>query len=149
MSTQKKVIPEQIHLINFNIESASLKSTFQMESEHVEEFSMEIDYNAGYNLDEQLVKSDFKVIVKASKEGKEVGSGAFDLTFLYEVENLNDLVELDKKTKKITVNGGLANALASITYSTTRGILMTRFQGTLLSKFTLPIIDPNHLLKKQ
>jgi hypothetical protein len=42
----------------------------------------------------------------------------------------------------------LGNALASITYSTSRGILMTRFQGTALSDFILPVINPNNLLEK-
>ncbi|MNY64312.1 hypothetical protein D3C86_2014030 [compost metagenome] len=48
----------------------------------------------------------------------------------------------------ITIHPALGNALASITYSTSRGILMTRFQGTVLSDFILPVIDPNSLLEK-
>ena len=58
----------------------------------------------------------------------------------------------EQKTKEkdeiITVHPALGNALASITYSTSRGILMTRFQGTVLSDFILPVINPNDLLEK-
>jgi hypothetical protein len=48
----------------------------------------------------------------------------------------------------INLLGGLGNALASITYSTTRGILMTGFQGTALCNFILPVKDPDELLNQ-
>ncbi|GAO27720.1 hypothetical protein JCM15548_14569 [Geofilum rubicundum JCM 15548] len=40
----------------------------------------------------------------------------------------------------------LGNALSSVTYSTSRGILLTKMQGTALQNFVLPIINPNKLL---
>jgi hypothetical protein len=40
----------------------------------------------------------------------------------------------------------LGNALSAITYSTARGILLTRLQGTAFQDFILPIINPNNLL---
>jgi len=40
----------------------------------------------------------------------------------------------------------LANAIASISYSTARGIIVSRFQGTALCDFILPVISPNDLL---
>ena len=51
------------------------------------------------------------------------------------------------KEEEITIDANLGNALASISYATSRGILMTRFQGTALEDFILPVIDPNDLLE--
>jgi hypothetical protein len=60
--------------------------------------------------------------------------------------NLSDLVKIIDKTEQLEVNNGLANALASMTYSTSRGVLLTRLQRTALEAFILPVIDPNELL---
>jgi len=67
------------------------------------------------------------------------------LVFVYHIENLNELANPDDK-KLIQLHPALANALSSVTYSTSRGILLTRLQGTALQNFVLPIINPNKLL---
>jgi hypothetical protein len=61
------------------------------------------------------------------------------------VENMEELLEADEKNK-ISYDAALGNAIASIVYSTSRGILMSRFQGTVFADFILPVIDPNQLL---
>ncbi len=71
----------------------------------------------------------------------------FHFVYVFHVENLQELAIPDEN-KGISLNGGLGNALASITYSTSRGILLTRLKGTGLENFILPVIDPNSLLKK-
>jgi hypothetical protein len=67
------------------------------------------------------------------------------LVFIYQTENLKDLAKPDDNNL-IKLDPGLANALSSVTYSTSRGILLTRLQGTALQNFVLPIINPNKLL---
>jgi hypothetical protein len=54
---------------------------------------------------------------------------------------------IETKPKHLEIHSGLANAIASISYSTARGIILSRFQGTALREFILPVIDPNSLLK--
>ena len=146
MAKKNTVIAEKIHLIDFTIQAASLQSEFDVNPERVDNHSLNIGYDTQYNLDDKLVKSDIKVEVGAMIEGREVGSGHFELVFIFHVENLNELAK--EEGDKLMVNGGLSNSLASITYSTTRGILMTRFQGTVLKNFILPIINPNELLEE-
>lgn len=146
MSKKSQVIPEKIHLVSCTIASASLKSDFQVPEDHIENHSLMLGYDTSYNIDEDMVKAEIKVDVAALQGKKEVGEGHFELIFIYHVENLKELTQVDGD--QLTVNGGLSNALASITYSTTRGILITRFQGTLLKNFTLPVINPNDLLEK-
>jgi hypothetical protein len=70
------------------------------------------------------------------------------LVYIYHVENLEELVK-PAKNHLIDLNPALGNALSSITYSTSRGILLARVQGTALQNFVLPIINPNKLLNKK
>ena len=69
----------------------------------------------------------------------------FHLVFVYRVENLEELAKPDKNNL-LDLYPALGNALSSITYSTSRGILLSRLQGTALQNFVLPIINPNKLL---
>lgn len=71
-------------------------------------------------------------------------TGSFHLVFIFKVENLDELIQQTKSTIKLDPDFG--NALAAITYSTSRGILLTRLQGTAFQNFILPVINPNKLL---
>jgi hypothetical protein len=66
------------------------------------------------------------------------------LIFIYRIENLEELAT-PEKNKQLHLNPALTSALSSVTYSTSRGILLTRLQGTALQHFVLPIINPNNL----
>jgi hypothetical protein len=87
------------------------------------------------------------VSVKTDSKGENESeaNGNFHLIFIYRIENLEELA-IPEKNKRLNLNPGLANALSSVTYSTARGILLTRLQGTALQNFVLPIINPNNLL---
>jgi hypothetical protein len=103
----------------------------------------------GFNLDDKLVKADFSINVetKSKQADIEEAVGTFSFVYVFYVENIEELTTLEKD-QTVTLHPSLGNALASITYSTSRGILMSRFQGTALSDFILPVINPNNLLEK-
>ena len=103
----------------------------------------------GFNLEDKLVRADFSVHVetKSNEDTIEEAVGNFSFVYVFYVDNIEELTTLEKD-ETITIHPALGNALASITYSTSRGILMTRFQGTVLSDFILPVINPNDLLEK-
>ena len=68
----------------------------------------------------------------------------YHFVFLFHVEDLREHT-LVGDDKSVDWNPFLANAIASITYSTSRGILISRFQGTVMKDFILPVVDPNSL----
>lgn len=104
----------------------------------------------GFNLDDKFAKAEFTVSVKTDSKGENEieSSGYFHLIFIYRIENLEQLA-VPEKNKRIKLNPVLANALLSVTYSTSRGILLMRLQGTELQNFVLPIINPNKLLRNK
>ncbi len=81
-------------------------------------------------------------------KNRDEANGSFHLVFIYRIENFEELVTTGENNR-LKLNSLLANALASVTYSTSRGILLTRLQGTVLQNFVLPVINPNSLLRNK
>ena len=81
---------------------------------------------------------------KAEKEAE----ARFNFVYIYTLENYDDLIET-KKGKVELLNDNLMPAVAAISFSTSRGVLMTRLQGTAMKDYILPIINPDDLLKDE
>ena len=107
-----------------------------------------MDYKNIPHFDTNQIRSELDVTVLKYKVGTEtvLAKAVFKLSFLYQVENLIYLTEYKDGVKKI--EGGLAATLAGISYSTARGILLTRFQGTAFRDFILPIVNPRDMTEK-
>lgn len=137
----------KINIADFRIIEGQISSPFEFDVNEIQSFESSADFDLGFSFDGNLVKADFSVTVSTVSSNENEAMGRFEFVFIYHVENLNDLAILDSNNK-VELDSGLANALSSITYSTVRGILMTRFQGTSLENFILPVINPNNLLAK-
>jgi hypothetical protein len=141
--------PEKIEIVDFKIIKGQINSPFDFENEKVAGHTFNVDFELGFNLEDKLVKADFSVHVetKSNENTIEEAVGNFSFVYVFYVDNIEELTTLEED-ETITIHPALGNALASITYSTSRGILMTRFQGTVLSDFILPVINPSDLLEK-
>ncbi|MBW4359915.1 hypothetical protein [Flavobacterium taihuense] len=141
--------PEKIEIVDFKIIKGQINSPFDFENEKVAGHTFNVDFELGFNLEDKLVRADFSVHVetKSEEDTIEEAVGNFSFVYVFYVDNIEELTTLEKDGA-ISIHPALGNALASITYSTSRGILMTRFQGTVLSDFILPVINPNDLLEK-
>ena len=147
MSKKQTLIPEKIHFNGFRIIRGEINSEIDFDDEAVKGHQVKTNFDLAFSLDGSMVKAeiDFKINTE-SEIDQEEASAFFSFVFFYQVENLSDLVKIIDKTEQLEVDNGLANALASMTYSTSRGVLLTRLQGTALGTFILPVIDPNELL---
>ena len=67
--------------------------------------------------------------------------------FIFKVENMEELVEFNDDEKKAIISFELGINLVSIAYSTMRGVIHTRTQGTVLEGIIIPVIDPKLLLQ--
>ena len=79
------------------------------------------------------------------KDDSEVAEGRFILQFFFLVKDLNRWLNHTEENG-VVVEGILASTLAGISYSTARGILLTRFQGTAFQNVILPIISPMQMV---
>ena len=102
------------------------------------------------NLEEGLIKADFVIDVKtiSNEQVTEAYCCNYHFVFLFQLENLKDHAQL-LEDGNFDWNPYLANAIASISYSTSRGILIARFQGPVMRDFILPVVDPNSLWEKK
>lgn len=138
--------PEKMTLIDFKMIKGQVDAPENFDAVNVERYVSDNSFQMGFNLADKLAKTEFNVQIKTiSRVGEDEAIGYFHLIFIYRIENLDELA-LPTKDNKLSIDPGLANALSSVTYSTSRGILLTRLQGTALQKFVLPIINPNKLL---
>ena len=140
--------PEKIELIVFKIMKGQVDTSENFDISKVVRHELDNSLQLSFNLVDKLAKADFTVSVKTDSKGENESeaTGSFHLIFIYRIENLEELAILEKN-KRLRLNPGLANALSSVTYSTSRGIFLTRLQGTALQNFILPIIKPNKLLQ--
>lgn len=149
MANSKKFDPTKIHFSDFHILKGNIDSPFGFDKEKIKNHNFSVGFDMSFNTKDKLVKADFVVEIStiSDETQKEEAKGMFHFVFIFFVENLEELVAL-KTDLELKVEGVLANSLSAITYSTARGILITRFQGTALDNFILPVVNPGDLLKK-
>lgn len=142
--------PEKMALIDFKMIKGQVDTPEDFDISKVVGHQLDNSLQLGFNLDDKLAKADVVVSIKTDSKGENESEaiGNFHLIFIYQIENLEELAT-PEKNKRLNINPGLANALSSVTYSTSRGILLTRLQGTALQNFVLPIINPNKLLRNK
>jgi hypothetical protein len=139
--------PEKISIIDFKLVKGQIDTSEAIENTGIEGYHVDNGLQLGFNLEDKLIKADFTIQIKTKSKGKvpNESSGSFHLVFIYKVDNLNELA-IPTSDNLLKLDPDLGNALSAITYSTARGILLTRLQGTAFQDFILPIINPNNLL---
>jgi len=146
---RKPIQPEKIVIREFRLVKGQIDSPFDFRVSNIKSFDFNVNFNTGFNLEENLIKADFVIEVKTlSEEAATEAICTYHFVFLFFVEGLKEHAQR-QDDGTIDWNPYLANAIASITYSTSRGILLSRFQGTVMKDFMLPVVDPNALLQNK
>jgi hypothetical protein len=140
--------PEKIRFLDFKLLKGQVDAPEAFTLTDVDGYRLDNELQLGFSFGDLLVKADYTCQIHTESNGKnpQEATGEFHLVFIYKVDNLPDLAK-PNSTTQLELDPQLANALASVSYSTARGILLTRLQGTALQNFVLPIINPNGLIK--
>lgn len=67
----------------------------------------------------------------------------FEVTYIFTVDNLNELATIEDEV--LTIKDDLLIAIFNIAYATSRGVIYTRCQGTIINNFILPIVSDHKL----
>ena len=150
MSDKNIFDPEKIALVEFKMIKGQVDTPENFDISKVGGHQLDHSLQLAFNLKDKLAKADFSVSINTDSKGENESeaTGNFHLVFIYRIENLEELAIPDKNNR-LALNPGLANALSSVSYSTSRGILLTRLQGTALQNFVLPVINPNKLIRNK
>lgn len=141
--------PEKIVILDCKMTKGQIDAPEDFNLQYIRSYQLDNSLQLGFNLDEKLAKADLHIAIKtqSANEYRQASEaiGTFHFVFIYRVANLQELISVDRNNL-MDLQPILGNALSSITYSTARGILLVRLQGTALQNFILPVINPNNLL---
>jgi hypothetical protein len=90
-----------------------------------------------------IIKVDIREIINSTIIEAIIAS--FTTEFIFHINNMEDVVQFADDAPAV-VQYDMAVTLASVSYSTMRGIVLSRTQGTYLNGIILPIVDPAKLL---
>jgi hypothetical protein len=93
-----------------------------------------------------LVVASYDIRAGKGDEGPADITSKYSINFTFNVINLPELAEV-QDGKLIELDEEMIASLLNISYSTSRGILYTRYLGTALDGILLPVISTADLLK--
>lgn len=145
---QNKIFnPENIKILGWNLILEQITSPLDFDTSMISWHGFHADMNLDINPEDDLLKVDLRIEVITESEGEnmEEAQGVFQIQFFVRVENISEYT-ISRQSEKIVLHSDLGNFIASLTYSTSRGILFSRVMGTALKDFILPVINTDDLL---
>ena len=137
---------EKILFRDYKILNGTINTPDDFKYDSIEGFKQSLDFSNGFNIEKKLARADLIVkLITVSNTEQNESDATYHFVFVFEITNLDEMIT-KKEDGTIQVDKLIGNALASIAYGTTRGILITRLSGTPFQNFILPVIDPNQLL---
>ncbi len=152
MSNQVKVNAEEIHFIDIKTIKGNINGSSSIDSAMIHNHHFEFEFSTGLNIEEQIVGLQFVVNIDAvdKNEQRLDVKGSYTHELIFKVDQLRNFLEEKKNDQNETeyfIESSLGSVLVSIAYSTIRGIIFVRTQGTSLGTVILPIIDPKKLME--
>jgi hypothetical protein len=134
---------EEIVITNAAIDNKAQLSTLE-KGKHT--FKITYHFTPGTNFTQKKMRIIFSCEIKTfDNEGKSIDvSGRFDIAYFFSVSNLEEVAKYNKK--ELEIHSDLIATIANIAYSTSRGIIYTRCQGTIIKSLILPILSTQKLL---
>ncbi len=141
MSEKKKFDVNQLKLEDIVITNARIDNNTGLTTLDKNKYIFDIahSFDIAFNTEKNLLRVVSSSIIKTlEKQGeKEVKINAnFDIAFFFKLE-----------TEMEIEDAGLLVSVANIAYSTSRGIIFTRCQGTIFKSIILPIFSSDKLIE--
>lgn len=144
MSTIK---PELIHVTSMNVYKASVNTSdvFLDNPVPFENISVAYGQESAYNVEEKgvRIRLEVKLGIQDDNDNPLGLEAEYGIEFHFKVENFEDFIV--EEDEKVEVKGILSGTLLGIAYSTARGIIFDRTQGTHFKGVILPVIDPKKI----
>ncbi len=158
MSKRKRptIDPNKIHLFSINVFQGSLETAPELLEKPVLDvdapanFNMGVEREIAHNLEAGLtrIRLFFKLVALEKDTQEEIGLEAeYGIEFHFHMDNFSDFVQYDKEENPM-IDQHLAATMIGIAYSTSRGIILERLQGTLFRSVLLPVVSPYKILEQ-
>jgi len=152
MNPERKIDPEKIHVVNITTIKGSIEASEDSDQNSIAGHHFKFELGTGYDIEEKIVGVQIVVNIDAvdDKEDLLPVKGSYTHEVVMKVENLDDFVEVSKKgdhEESIKIDGLLGATLVGIAFSTIRGVIYIRTQGTSLGTVILPVVDPKNMIE--
>jgi hypothetical protein len=143
-----KIIPDKIAILliklfktNLNMSEDFLKNPLVIDN-----YKVNFGHDTDFDFESKTIRIRLEIMLDGLNDKEEmIGIHAeYGIEFHFYVDNLDEFVQ-DNEGKKV-VDSILGTTLLSIAFSTSRGIILERTQGTYFEGVILPVIDPRELL---
>ena len=144
MAMTNLIIPENIHLkdiIFIKDEMIILDKKLKLKPE----YNFSIAHNTQHNLEKEAVKIRLFIDLFGKIDGKKINQGGtYEVDFYFKIDNMFNHYETIENNA--VFDGIFISTLLGICYSTMRGILLQKWENTVLERIILPVISIPKLL---
>lgn len=149
MSDKSLFLPEKLSILEFKLPKLQIEMPDDFFIEKIAGYQLQHTFSLAFNLADKLAKTDLILQITTESQGKnqQEARAYIHLTYIFHVANMEELTKVDADNSVI-VDEGLSGAFSSVTFSTSRGVLLTKLPHTAFANFILPIINANKLLEK-
>ena len=139
--------PENIKILGWNLALEQISSPHNFDSSQIAYHGFHADMELDINPDDDVLKVSLRieVITESEDHNLEEAQAVFQFIYYIRLEDISAYT-LSREEDKIVLHSDPGNYIAALTYSTSRGILLSRVLGTALKDFILPVIDTDVLL---
>ena len=154
-----RIKTDMIHLVSINVFKSNINTTEAYLENPVEPKEIRVGYSqeSGFSFEDKAIRVRLDIQLEGlDNNDKELGlKGEYGIEFFFEVDNFEEFIEKNDEEKHTDgvndeadsmVSGVLGGTLMGIVYSTARGMILERTQGTSFKGVILPVINPNDLI---
>ena len=151
MTEPIQIVPEKIHIRGIRLLGGRMNADGSIHrTSPIANFNIRYDVTSELMYGEKTFRFIFSTEIDAiGKNGKSIGIDAqYSIEYMFFVENIDRYISSKEEHSKLVIfHPILPNTLLSIVYSTSRGIILSRTQGTIMDGVVLPVIDVSKLLQ--
>jgi hypothetical protein len=148
--SENKFDPKSIIIDDIVIIDAAIANDNNLNPADTEiELEMSTSMNLGISESTQKVRLIHFVNIEAknSLTGESVGiSAKFHIAYFFKIESLTSLITKTDNSKPV-ISGTLVSNLGQLAHGTSRGIIYTRCQGTIMKKVIIPVSTASDFFK--
>jgi hypothetical protein len=151
MKEGRKIEPDKIHLVKIQTIKGNIETPVNTANITVEDYDFKFDVSIGVKAEDNVIGIMFEVDIQAIGLNRDKLNlkASYTHELVFEIENLDDFTDPQEDSPEPKVDSLMLGTLLGIAYSTVRGIVFTRTQGTALNGVMMPVVDPKKFIKNE
>lgn len=147
MKPDRIIEPEKIHIVSLKTLKGNINGSGDIEESMILGHTFEFMVGIGVDPDEKIVGLELIINIRATGKGNEdlQVEGSYTHEVVFQVENLEDFLKITENEPPV-IDHIMNATLTGIAFSTVRGIIFSRTQGTSLGTVILPVVDPKKVM---